>query len=104
MVGVNWLNFAPSGDHLWQADYIANYLVDIIMIPTFFGAVAVFALGLKRFMADMHANALAEGKTDKEKIDPAGFMSSADQDRTDHFQAPQIQPSAPKTGSDPRPT
>ena len=76
MVGVDWLNFAPSGDHLWQADYIANYLVDIIMIPTFFGAVAVFALGLKRFMADMHANALAEGKTDKEKIDPAGFIQA----------------------------
>ena len=76
MVGVDWLNFAPSGDHLWQADFIKNYLVDIIMIPTFFSAVAVFALGLKRFLADIHTNALAEGKTDKEKIDPAGFIQA----------------------------
>ena len=74
--GLDWLNFAPTGDELWQADYISNYLVDIIMIPTFFGAVGVFALGLKRFIADMHANALLEGKTTKEKIEPAGFVQA----------------------------
>ncbi|MEJ2641840.1 MAG: 4Fe-4S dicluster domain-containing protein, partial [Desulfosarcinaceae bacterium] len=34
MVGVDWLNFAPTGDHLWGSSYINNYLVDIIMIPT----------------------------------------------------------------------
>ncbi len=72
LFGVNWLNFAPH-EAVWQADYINNYLVDIIMIPTFTGAIAVFALGLKRFVADMHANALADGKTDKQAIDPAGF-------------------------------
>lgn len=74
--GVDWLNFAPTGDELWQADYISNYLVDIIMIPTFFAAVGVFALGLKRFISDMHANAVLEGKTTKEKIDPAGFIQA----------------------------
>ena len=76
IVGVDWLNFAPSGDHLWQADYIGNLLVDIIMIPTFTAAIVVFALGLKRFLADMHANALLEGKTNKETIDPAGFVQA----------------------------
>lgn len=69
MLGVDWLNFAPTGDHLWQADYIGNLLVDIIMVPTFFAAIVVFALGLKRFLADIHENALAEGKTDKKTID-----------------------------------
>ncbi len=76
MVGLDWLNFAPTGDELWQADYVGNLLVDIIMIPTFFAAVGVFALGLKRFVADMHANALLEGKTTKEKIDPVGFVQA----------------------------
>ena len=76
MVGLDWLNFAPQGDHLWQNDYINNLLVDIIMVPTFFAAIAVFALGLKRFITDMHANALLEGKTNKEKIDPAGFVQA----------------------------
>jgi quinone-modifying oxidoreductase subunit QmoC len=76
MVGVHWLNFAPSGDQLWQADYIGNYLVDIIMIPTFTFAIIVFALGLKRFLADLQANAVAEGKTNKQKIDPIGFVQA----------------------------
>ncbi len=74
LVGLGWLNFSPEGSEIWQAHFINNYLVDIIMIPTFFGAVGVFALGLKRFVADMHANALAEGKTDKEKIEPLEFI------------------------------
>lgn len=76
MVGVDWLNFSPAHDAIWQNDYIANYLVDIIMIPTFLAAVGVFALGLKRFIADMHANALKEGKTTKEKIEPVAFIQA----------------------------
>lgn len=76
MLGVDWLNFAPTGDHLWQADYIGNLLVDMIMVPTFTAAIVVFALGLKRFVVDIHANALAEGKTDKKTIDPAEFVKA----------------------------
>jgi len=74
IAGVHWLNFAPGGDELWQADYISNYLVDIIMIPTFTAAIVIFALGLMRFLKEMHANAVKEGKTDKAKIDPIGFV------------------------------
>ena len=74
MVGLNWLSFSPVGDHLWGHSYFNNLLVDIIMIPTLFTAIAVFALGLKRFVADMHANAVSEGKTTKETIDPVGFV------------------------------
>jgi len=76
LIGLGWLSFAPTGEELWQASYINNYLVDIIMIPTFFFAVSVFALGLKRFLADIHANALAEGKTNQQKIDPVGFVQA----------------------------
>lgn len=76
IVGLNWLSFAPEGAELWQNDYVNNLLVDIIMLPTFFGAIGIFALGLKRFIADMHANALLEGKTTKDKIDPAGFVQA----------------------------
>ena len=76
IVGLDWLNFSPTGEHLWGNDYFNNLLVDIIMVPTFTAALVVFALGLKRFVADMHANALLEGKTNKEKIDPAGFVQA----------------------------
>ncbi|MGD8837500.1 MAG: 4Fe-4S dicluster domain-containing protein, partial [Desulfobacteraceae bacterium] len=65
--------FFPEGTELWANDYVNNLLVDFIMIPTLFAALAIFGLGLKRFVADMHANALLEGKTTKEKIDPAGL-------------------------------
>jgi quinone-modifying oxidoreductase subunit QmoC len=68
--------FGPGGDHIWQAHFINNYIVDIIMIPTFFGAVAVFAMGLKRFLTDIHKSALAEGKTTKEKIEPGEFLQA----------------------------
>lgn len=72
--GIHWLNFSLDGDFVWQAQYINNYLVDIIMLPTFLGAIAIFAFGLKRFIADIHENARLEGKTDKEAIDPIGFV------------------------------
>jgi quinone-modifying oxidoreductase subunit QmoC len=74
LIGLGWLSFAPTGEEIWQHNYINNYLVDIIMIPTFTFAIIVFALGLKRFIADIHANALAEGKTNKQKIDPVEFV------------------------------
>jgi quinone-modifying oxidoreductase subunit QmoC len=74
LFGVNWLNFSLDGDFVWPAQYINNYLVDIIMIPTFFGSAAIFALGLKRFINDIHQNALLEGKTEKDEIDPIGFV------------------------------
>jgi quinone-modifying oxidoreductase subunit QmoC len=76
MVGLDWMSFSPTGEHLWGADYFDNLLVDVVMVPAFFAAIAVLALGLKRFVADMHANALLEAKTTKEKIDPAGFIQA----------------------------
>ena len=76
LFGVQWLNFAPGGDTIVHANFFSTWLVDIIFIPTLFFAVAVFALGLKRFMADMHANAMLEGKTSHDKIDPVGFVQA----------------------------
>ncbi|MBR9981759.1 MAG: quinone-interacting membrane-bound oxidoreductase complex subunit QmoC [Desulfatitalea sp.] len=76
LFGVQWLNFTPGGDTVIHSNFFSTWLVDIIFIPTFFFAIAVFALGLKRFVADMHANALLEGKTTKEKIDPAGIVQA----------------------------
>jgi quinone-modifying oxidoreductase, subunit QmoC len=76
LFGVQWLNFSPGGGTIVHSNFFSHWLVDIIFIPTFFFAVGVFALGLKRFLADMHANALMEGKTEKEKIDPVGFVQA----------------------------
>jgi len=74
IIGLDWLSFSPHGDEIWQGHFINNYLVDIIMIPTFFFSAAVFALGLKNFVTDMHANALQDGKTDIKDLDPVGIV------------------------------
>lgn len=76
LFGVNWLNFAPGGDEIVHAHFFSTWLVDLMMIPAALWTVTIFGLGLKRFLADIHANALAEGKTDKESIDPVGFVQA----------------------------
>ena len=69
------LDFSPDlseGIKHWK--FFSTWLVDMTMLPAAIFAAAVFALGLKRFLADIHQNALAEGKTSKEKIEPVGFL------------------------------
>ena len=75
-LGVNWLNFSPHAGEIWQSHFINNYLVDIIMIPTFFGAIAVFALGLKRFLNDMHQQAIKTGKAEDRPLDMGGVLAA----------------------------
>ncbi len=75
-LGVNWLNFSPHAGEIWQSHFINNYLVDIIMIPTFFGAIAVFALGLKRFLNDMHQQAIKSGKAEDKPLDMGGVLAA----------------------------
>ncbi len=42
----------------------------------FITATIVFALGLKDFITNMHENAMLEGKTNKKKIEIAGFLTA----------------------------
>jgi quinone-modifying oxidoreductase subunit QmoC len=74
--GVNWLNFSPGGEEIVHGKFFSTWLVDLIMVPTSLWVVAIFALGLRRFLGDMHENALREGKTDKEKIDAVEFLKA----------------------------
>jgi quinone-modifying oxidoreductase, subunit QmoC len=69
-----FLNFHPGGDRIVHDHFISTWLVDMMMLPAAAWAVVNFALGLKRFLNDMHQNALQEGKTDIEKIDPKGMI------------------------------
>lgn len=68
------LDFTPEGDRIVHGHFFSTWLVDIVMIPAAIWAVANFAIGLKRFIGDMHQNALQEGKTDIKTIDPKGFI------------------------------
>jgi len=75
--GVNWLDFTPSLDahgQIAHSQFFSTWLVDLIFVPLSIWAVAIFALGLKRFIADIHENAVAEGKTTKDKIELKPFL------------------------------
>ena len=74
IVGVNWLNFSPGGEEIVHGNFFNTWLVDLIFVPTVAWVVAIFGLGLYRFLDDIHQNALLEGKTDKEKIDGKDFL------------------------------
>lgn len=70
------LDFSPEGDYIAHAHFFSTWLVDLFMIPAAIWTIVIFALGLKRFIADIHANALKEGKTDKKDINPVEFVKS----------------------------
>lgn len=68
------LDFTPGGDEIVHAKFFSTWLVDIMMIPAAFWTVIIFALGIKRFLNDIHENAVLEGKTDKKDINPKDFI------------------------------
>lgn len=71
------LNFRPDlSGGIAHYKFFSTWLVDMHMVPAAIFAVAVFALGLKRFIADIHQNALAEGKTDKQTVEVGGFIQA----------------------------
>ncbi len=70
------LDFTPGGDQIVHGHFFSTWLVDLVMIPASIWTVVIFALGIKRFMGDIHQNALIDGKTDKEKIEIGPFIKS----------------------------
>ncbi|MEE8433078.1 MAG: quinone-interacting membrane-bound oxidoreductase complex subunit QmoC [Candidatus Desulfatibia sp.] len=69
------LDFSPPlGEHgISHSKFFSTWLVDMIFVPLAGWVVVVFALGLKRFVSDIHENALLEGKTDKQELDYIGL-------------------------------
>ncbi len=72
------LDFSPSlGEHgIAHSQFFSTWLVDMIFVPLAIWVVAIFALGLKRFIADIHENAVLEGKTEKKELDLFGFIKA----------------------------
>lgn len=68
------LDFTPGGDEIVHAKFFSTWLVDIMMLSAAIWTVIIFALGIKRFLNDIHENALLEGKTDKKDINPKDFI------------------------------
>jgi quinone-modifying oxidoreductase subunit QmoC len=70
------LNFSPAGDEIVHSKFFSTWLVDLIMVPASIWTVAIFALGIKSFMNDIHQNALHDGKTDKKTVEPIEFLKA----------------------------
>ncbi|UCE52081.1 MAG: quinone-interacting membrane-bound oxidoreductase complex subunit QmoC [Desulfobacterales bacterium] len=69
------LDFTPDlSEGIKHYKFFSTWLVDMHMVAAAIFMIAVFAMGLKRFLGDIHQNALQEGKTDKEKIEVVGFF------------------------------
>lgn len=68
------LDFTPGGDEIVHAKFFSTWLVDIMMLSAAIWTVIIFALGIKRFLNDIHENAILEGKTDKKDINPKDFI------------------------------
>ncbi len=68
------LDFTPGGDQIVHSHFFSSWLVDMIFIPLTVWVVVVFGIGLKRFVNDMHENAVLEGKTDKKKLEIGGLI------------------------------
>ena len=68
------LDFTPGGDQIVHSHFFSSWLVDMIFIPLTVWVIVVFGIGLKRFVNDMHENAVLEGKTDKKKLEIGGLI------------------------------
>ncbi|WP_300457720.1 quinone-interacting membrane-bound oxidoreductase complex subunit QmoC [Desulfobacula sp.] len=68
--GIAWSHAHEGAEHvIAQADFFSTWFVDLTFVPTATFVVIVFFLGLKRFITDIHQNAVLEGKTDKASLD-----------------------------------
>ena len=68
------LNFKPGGGEIAHAHFFSTWLVDMIFVPLAAWVVIIFAMGLKRFLNDIHENALLTGKTDKKELEIGGLI------------------------------
>ena len=70
-----FLNFSPEGT-IVHAKMVSTWLVDVVMLSAAGFAVLTFFNGVKRFLNDIHQNALAEGKTNQKTIESSGFIQA----------------------------
>ena len=73
--GLEWYH-GEHGDTIAHANFISTWFVDLVFVPLTAWIIINFALGLKRFIKDIHENAMLEEKTDKKSIDPKGFIQA----------------------------
>lgn len=72
---IHWSHGVPEGV-IAHSNFFSTWFVDLTFVPLSAFSTIVFLLGLKRFLADIHENAILEGKTDKTALDYKLFLKS----------------------------
>jgi quinone-modifying oxidoreductase subunit QmoC len=72
-IGIEW---SHGGHEIAQANFFSTWFVDLTFVPLATIVAIVFAMSLKRFVVDIHGNAVAEGKTDKKTIDIKALLQA----------------------------
>jgi quinone-modifying oxidoreductase subunit QmoC len=76
ILGVTGHLHIPEGE-IEFANFFPTLLVDIIFVPlATFWVPLVFGIGIYRFMKDIHANAVAEGKTRRKDLNIPDFLKA----------------------------
>ncbi|MEA1966680.1 MAG: quinone-interacting membrane-bound oxidoreductase complex subunit QmoC [Thermodesulfobacteriota bacterium] len=77
-IGIEWSHSHGAGDHvIAHADFFSTWFVDLTFVPLSIIVGLIFILSLKRFVVDIHENAVAEGKTDKTELNWVELIKSA---------------------------
>lgn len=76
--GIAWSSHAhEGGGHvIAQANFFSTWFVDLTFVPTATAVVLIFFFSLKRFLNDIHENAVLEGKTDKTTLNYKEFFQA----------------------------
>ena len=74
---LHWSHAHEGAEHvIAHANFVSTWFVDITFVPAATFAAVIFFLALKRFVVDIHDNAVAEGKTDKTDLDYKALVQS----------------------------
>ncbi len=76
-IGIHWYH-GPHGAEapLAHTNFISTWLVDFTFVPLAGLVTLAFALSLKRFVSDIHANAVLEGKTEKTNFNLGEYIQA----------------------------
>ncbi len=75
-LATGFLNFSPEPGKIAHTKFFSTWLVDMIFVPLSLWVVVIFGMGVKKFLNDIHQDAVSNGKTNKKELDIKEFLSS----------------------------
>ncbi|MCP3925996.1 MAG: heterodisulfide reductase [Desulfobacterales bacterium] len=72
--GMHWHHHTDAP--IASADFVSSWLVDVTFVPLLNLSILIFLIGLIKFVKDIHANAVLEGKTDKTDFNLVQYLVS----------------------------